>query len=205
MQYDYIIVGAGSGGCSLASRLADNCPDATIALIEAGPHTDRNLLRQHAGRRGGGSPQQAQDQLRLRDRAATGARWPARLSATRPRLGRFERDQCDDLHARPSARLRRMGAVRLSTAGRGTDVLQYFRRSEGNERGADAWHGADGPLTVSDLRYRNPFSERFVQAAQEAGHRLNTDFNGAGSGRDWLLSGHAARRTPLQRGARVCL
>ena len=38
MQYDYIIVGAGSGGCSLASRLADSCPDATIALIEAGPH-----------------------------------------------------------------------------------------------------------------------------------------------------------------------
>src|SRR5580698_1771870 len=44
MQYDYIIVGAGSGGCSLASRLADSCPDATIALIEAGPHTDRNMF-----------------------------------------------------------------------------------------------------------------------------------------------------------------
>ena len=49
----------------------------------------------------------------------------------------------------------------------------------GNERGADAWHGADGPLTVSDLRFRNPFSQRFVQAALEAGHRLNADFNGA--------------------------
>ena len=33
MQYDYIIVGAGSGGASLAARLADACPDATIALI----------------------------------------------------------------------------------------------------------------------------------------------------------------------------
>ena len=44
MQYDYIIVGAGSGGCSLAARLADACPDATIALIEAGPHTERNLF-----------------------------------------------------------------------------------------------------------------------------------------------------------------
>ena len=44
MQYDYIIVGAGSGGCSLAGRLADTCPDATIALIDSGPHTDRNLL-----------------------------------------------------------------------------------------------------------------------------------------------------------------
>src|SRR5215472_827279 len=44
MQYDYIIVGAGSGGSSLAGRLADACPDATIALIEAGAHTERNLL-----------------------------------------------------------------------------------------------------------------------------------------------------------------
>lgn len=44
MQYDYIIVGAGSGGSSLAGRLADACPDATIALIEAGSHTERNLL-----------------------------------------------------------------------------------------------------------------------------------------------------------------
>ncbi|MCM3755668.1 GMC family oxidoreductase N-terminal domain-containing protein, partial [Bacillus licheniformis] len=44
MQYDYIIVGGGSGGSSLAGRLADACPDATIALIEAGSHTERNLL-----------------------------------------------------------------------------------------------------------------------------------------------------------------
>jgi choline dehydrogenase-like flavoprotein len=44
MQYDYVIVGAGSGGCSLAGRLAEQCPDATIALIEAGPHTERNLF-----------------------------------------------------------------------------------------------------------------------------------------------------------------
>jgi choline dehydrogenase-like flavoprotein len=44
MEYDYVVVGAGSGGCALTSRLADNCPDATIALIEAGPHTNRNLL-----------------------------------------------------------------------------------------------------------------------------------------------------------------
>jgi choline dehydrogenase-like flavoprotein len=58
------------------------------------------------------------------------------------------------------------------------DVLPYFRRAEGNERGADALHGGEGPLTVSDLRFRNPFSHRFVQAALEAGYRPNSDFNG---------------------------
>jgi len=44
MQYDYLIVGGGSGGAALAGRLAERRPHATIALIEAGPHTARNWL-----------------------------------------------------------------------------------------------------------------------------------------------------------------
>lgn len=44
MQYDYVIVGGGSGGASLAGRLAERCPEARIALVEAGPHTARNLF-----------------------------------------------------------------------------------------------------------------------------------------------------------------
>jgi len=58
------------------------------------------------------------------------------------------------------------------------DVLPYFRRAERNERGADALHGADGPLSVSNLRFQNRFSHRFVQAAVEAGFKPNDDFNG---------------------------
>ena len=72
------------------------------------------------------------------------------------------------------------------------EVLPYFRRAEGNERGADAWHGDAGPLTVSDLRYRNPFSKRFVQAAIEAGYQAERRLQRRGSGRRRLLSGHAA-------------
>jgi choline dehydrogenase len=59
------------------------------------------------------------------------------------------------------------------------NVLPYFRKSEGNSRGADAWHGADGPLGVSDLRYTNPLSQVFLDAAQQTGLALNRDFNGA--------------------------
>lgn len=177
MQYDYIIVGAGSGGCSLASRLADKCLDATIALIEAGPHTDRNLF----------------------------VNMPVGVAVVVPNKLKtnygYETEPQPGLAGRRGYQPRGRGlggssAINAMVYTRGhpldydewaqlgchgwswTDVLQYFRRSEGNERGADAWHGADGPLTVSDLRFRNPFSERFVQAAQEAGHRLNTDFNG---------------------------
>ena len=58
------------------------------------------------------------------------------------------------------------------------DVLPYFKRAEHNERGADALHGQGGPLNVMDLRSPNPFLSSFVQAGQQAGHRLNPDFNG---------------------------
>ena len=59
------------------------------------------------------------------------------------------------------------------------DVLPYFRRAENQERGADAFHGADGPLCVSDLRARHELHDAFSAGAQQMGHRFNPDFNGA--------------------------
>jgi choline dehydrogenase len=58
------------------------------------------------------------------------------------------------------------------------DVLPYFRRSEGNVRGADMLHGNDGPLAVSELRHVNPLSRAFIEAGVEAGLPRNQDFNG---------------------------
>jgi choline dehydrogenase-like flavoprotein len=60
-----------------------------------------------------------------------------------------------------------------------TDVLPYFRRSEDNERGASAYHGTGGPLSVSDSRSNHRLAEAFVEAAEQAGHPRNADFNGA--------------------------
>jgi len=177
VQYDYVIVGAGSGGAALAGRLAEYCPDATIALVEAGPHTERNLLVNMplgvaatvpfrlatnygyetvpqaglAGRRG----------YQPRGRGFGGSSAINAMVYTRG-------------HPLDYDEWAQLGCTGWSWA----DVLPYFRRAEGNERGADALHGADGPLTVSDLRYRNPFSQRFVRAAIEAGLAPNDDFNG---------------------------
>jgi choline dehydrogenase-like flavoprotein len=58
-------------------------------------------------------------------------------------------------------------------------VLPYFRKAEHNERGADAWHGGDGPLNVMDLRSPHRFGPIFVEAGKQAGYRENRDFNGA--------------------------
>jgi choline dehydrogenase len=59
------------------------------------------------------------------------------------------------------------------------DVLPYFRRSEDNERGEDAFHGAGGPMKVADSRSMQPLVETMLEAAQAAGHEHNPDFNGA--------------------------
>ena len=78
-------------------------------------------------------------------------------------------------HARDYDLWRQTGLAGWSYA----DVLPYFKRAEGNERGADAFHGADGPLNVTEARHDNPLFDAFVDAGREAGHPVNGDFNGA--------------------------
>ena len=177
MQYDYIIVGGGSGGASLAGRLADRCPQASIALVEAGPHTARNPFVNMplgvaalvpfrtknnyayetvpqpglAGRRG----------YQPRGRGFGGSSTINAMIYTRGHP--LDYDEWAQLGC---------------TGWAWRDVLPYFLRAEDNERGASAWHGAGGPLGVADLRERNPVATRFVEAAREAGFALNDDFNG---------------------------
>ena len=58
------------------------------------------------------------------------------------------------------------------------DVLPWFIRSEANSRGAGDFHGAQGPLCVSDPVDRHPLTDAFVNAGIEAGFGANADFNG---------------------------
>ena len=88
----------------------------------------------------------------------------------------------------------------LGNAGWGSDdVLPYFRKAEGNERGADELHGGGGPLGVSDLRDRHPLAAAYVEAAQQCGYPRNDDFNGAAQEGAGLLPDHDARRRALAR------
>ncbi|MFN5819539.1 MAG: GMC family oxidoreductase, partial [Novosphingobium sp.] len=59
------------------------------------------------------------------------------------------------------------------------DVLPYFRRSEGNERGGSEWHGGEGPLNVMDQRWPSPGSQACVARAAALPVPENDDFNGA--------------------------
>jgi choline dehydrogenase-like flavoprotein len=59
------------------------------------------------------------------------------------------------------------------------EVLRYFRRSEDNERGENRYHGAHGPVAVSDARSVHPLLQAWVDAGRELGYPYNEDFNGA--------------------------
>ncbi len=100
---------------------------------------------------------------------------PAHHAPARARARRLLVDQRDGLHPRQPARLRRLGRSGLDWA----DLLPYFIKAEDNERGASQFHGAGGPLPVSEERSHNRISHAFVEAGVQAGLARNADFNGA--------------------------
>ncbi|MDH3522759.1 MAG: GMC family oxidoreductase N-terminal domain-containing protein [Acidobacteriota bacterium] len=176
-MYDYVIVGAGSAGCVLANRLSADAR-ARVLLLEAG-----------AGAGG----------LAVKIPAAF-----SKLFRT-PRDWAFEAEPEPQFHGRrlyiPRGRmLGGSGSMNAMIYVRGhradydgwaaagcagwawDDVLPYFRRAEGQQRGGSPYHGELGPLRVADPRQPHPLSLAFVAAAGEAGYPANDDFNGARQG-----------------------
>ena len=176
MAYDYVLAGGGSAGSTLAARLSED-PRVTVCLIEAGGEGKGILVRAPIGVAAmlSGQPKinswafETVPQPGLNGRRGYQPRGKA-LGGSSAINGmiyiRGHRTDYDDWAA--------LGCEGWSW----NDVLPYFKRAEGNERGPDDWHGGSGPLRVANQRSPRPISYAFVDACAENQIRRNDDFNG---------------------------
>ncbi|MCV0384506.1 MAG: GMC family oxidoreductase N-terminal domain-containing protein [Erythrobacter sp.] len=171
-EFDVVVIGGGSAGCAVTGRLAER--GRSVCLLEAGGRNDTFKVKT-----------------------------PGMLAFVNEKMNyRYETVPQKGLNGRTGYQPRGRGlggssAINAMIYIRGNswdydnwarlgctgwsyeDVLPYFKRAEGNERGADEYHGGDGPLAVSDQRYCNPGSLAFVEAAAQLQLPRNRDFNGA--------------------------
>lgn len=176
MNFDYIIIGAGSAGCVLANRLSAN-PENSVLLLEAGGKDISPLIHIPAG-------------------------WAANFNNPKVDWG-YETEPEPHLNNRKvfwprgkvlggSSSINGMIYIRgvpydydqwgqKGNQGWSWDeVLPYFLKSEDQQHGKskDELHGKGGELRVEDTRMEMPLQEAFVDAAVQAGLPPNSDFNG---------------------------
>jgi choline dehydrogenase len=172
--YDYIIVGAGSAGCVLASRLSEE-KGARVLVLEAGP-SDRtwkihmpaaltyNLCDDKYNWAYETEPQAHMDGRRMY--------WPrGRVLGGSSSLNAmvYVRGHALDYDRWAGNRLPEWSYAH---------VLPYFKRAETREKGGDAYRGSSGPLQVATGSQKNPLFDAFIEAGLQAGYPFTADMNG---------------------------
>jgi len=175
IEFDYVIVGAGSAGCVLANRLSADGKNSVL-LLEAGPKDSNIWIHVPLGygrlfkNKNVNWMYQTEPEPGLDGRTIFQPRGKVLGGSSSINGLLYVRGQHEDYD-----RWRQHG-----NSGWGfDDVLPYFKKAEHQQRGADDFHGVGGPLPVSDSRHSDPLSEAFIAAAAETGIPKNPDFNGA--------------------------
>lgn len=182
-EFDLIVVGGGSAGCAMAGRLAED-GRYRVLLVEAGA-TDRHIRSRIPALTSAVVQHPDFDWCyKTEPDPSIGGRadvWPGgkRLGGGSAINGMmFIRGNAWDYD-----HWAELGAKDWDYA----SVLPYFRRMEDNERGADAWRGKGGPLSVSEGRARYPITDAWIEAAVAAGYPRSKDLNGEkGEGVDYV-------------------
>ncbi|NRB05248.1 MAG: GMC family oxidoreductase N-terminal domain-containing protein [Rhodobacteraceae bacterium] len=174
MEFDFVIVGAGSAGCALASRLSEN-GRYTVALLEAGPRDTNPWIHIPVGYfKTMGNPKSDWRYETQKDPGIAGRSipWPrGRVLGGSSSINGllYVRGQPQDFDG-----WAQMGCTGWSWDG----VLPYFKRSEtwNGPNGTDV-RGKDGPLSVQPSRLNRDVVDRWVDAAVAAGYKRTEDYN----------------------------
>jgi len=173
--FDYVVVGAGTAGCAVAARLAED-PRVSVALLEAGRAPPRILSIPLVGlwawlRR---PARYCWEDWTVPQSELAGRRiwWPAgRLVGGSSAINAMVYSRG---HPRSYERWSPAGTPDWSFE----TLLPYFRRAENNERGASSFHGVGGPLDISEARYPHELAQAFIAGCREVGIPATDDFNG---------------------------
>lgn len=174
--FDFIIIGGGSAGCVLADKLS-RCGRYQVALLEAGGANQSPLINMPGAVAGLMHLPNYNWLLRSQDRAPLRA---GRGFYTPRGKGLGGSSAINAMiYTRGAASDYDNWAQQSSADWAWHNILPRFRALENNQRGANAFHGANGPLHVSDVAPYYAVSQQFIEAGVQAGFPHNEDFNGA--------------------------
>ena len=174
-RYDYVIIGAGSAGCVLASKLTADGRNSVL-ILEAGP-MDRNLMiHMPAG------VYSAHKNPRINwnyETEAEDALYGRRVGMPRGKVvgGSSSINSMVYMRGQPQDYDRWADELGL-TEWRYANCLPYFKAGETSDRGPNDWRGGDGPLGVTKGCYENPLYDAFLEAGEQAGQGRTDDPNG---------------------------
>jgi choline dehydrogenase-like flavoprotein len=174
-EFDYIVVGGGSAGCAVTSRLSED-PRITVCMLEAGGAGNNWVVKAPIGiaimvpSKTNNWAFETVPQAGLNGRKGYQPRGKALGGSSAINAMVYVRGHRSDYD----------GWAALGNTGWGySDVLPYFKKSENNEVVQDAFHGKGGPLNVANIRTSNPFQEYFLEAGRQLQLPVTSDFNGA--------------------------